>query len=169
MKRPSHLEWPTGRWLSPVLQYGVGFSLACGILYVLTHAAYQLAAQASIPLLGAYIATSALLYNRARALPSGPSKTRSLYAAERTLQAVLFTIVAIALAVAVVGWGLNFEVLRPAGAEAPLGPWDLVLMFPAMFAIWGYGSYTIGLRAIARDVLRPVSAKEIATRIRNAP
>src|SRR5262245_20288285 len=104
MRRPIHVEWPLYRWIRWVLELGGGFTLFAAFYFVVTWQQFEAFAKVVIPILATYIATAALLYNRGRALPAGPSKTRSLYAAERAVQATLFTLVGAVIACVIFGW-----------------------------------------------------------------
>lgn len=168
MARPPHLEWPVYKWLRLLLEAGGAFGLFAALLHVVITKQYSVFAQGAVPVLATYLGTAALLYNRARGMPKGPSKTRSQYAAERSFQALLFSLVGVALAATFIGWASWFGAFRPPAANQPQ-LWELVLFMPVIFVMWGYGTYLLSLRAISREFLRPVSTQEIAKRIRNAP
>jgi hypothetical protein len=150
------------------LEAGGAFGLFVALLHVVITKQYSVFVQGAVPVLATYLGTAALLYNRGRGLPKGPSKTRSLYAAERSFQALLFTLVGVALAATFIGWASWFGAFSPALANQPQ-PWELILFVPMIFVMWGYATYLLSLRAISREFLRPVSTREIAKRIRNAP
>ena len=66
-------------WISLMTEKFAALALLCG------------------PILAVLFAFAALLYNRARALPDGKELRRSLYAAERSLQATTLFMVGTAL------------------------------------------------------------------------
>lgn len=167
MARPAHLEWPVYKWLRFFLEVGGAFSLFVALLHVALTSQYTLFAQGAVPVLATYLGTAALLYNRGRGLPRGQSKIRSLYAAERSLQALLFTLVGIALGAVLIGWASWFGALK-SPASRPQG-WETLNLIPAIFIMWGYSTYLISLRAISKEFLRPVTTREIARRLRDAP
>ena len=166
--RPMHLEWPVIRWIRLFLEAGGGFALTAAFYYVVDAGQFASFAAAAVPVIATYIATAGLLYNRARALPKGPSKTRSLYSAERAVQATVFTLAGIVIGTsifAVVQW---FHLSSLASTQRG-GALLFAYLLPMAFVLSGYISFVIGFRAIAKDFLHPLGARDIAERIRKAP
>ena len=164
MTRPMYLEWPLYRWFRLVfLEVGASLALFYALAYVVITQDMRAAGAVIVPILATYIAISALLFNRARALPSGPSKTRSLYGAERAAQATAFTLFGILIGVVIFSLGAQFT--RPVGRSA----WSLLYLLPALFLQTGYFCFTLTLKVLAREYMYPLDARAIATRIRNAP
>lgn len=96
-KRPAHLEWPLLKWLRVILAGGGAWSLFLLYVYIFRNGRFDLILQFSAPVLAIYIASSGLMYNRARGMPQGKAKRRSLYAGERATQAFLFTVIGLLL------------------------------------------------------------------------
>ena len=163
-----HLEWPFFRWTRLVLEQGVGFTLLVGFFYIVATRDFRTAASVLVSISATYIAVAALFFNRARALPRGPSKVRSLYIAERATQAIAFTLVGLLLGVAFFAWGTYFESAAKVTSSTPR-PWLLIFFVPLLFVGWGYYSFVLSLRVIAREFLHPLAARDIARRLRNAP
>lgn len=163
-----HLEWPIFRWTRLILEPGIGFTLFVGFIYVVATHDFRAAASVFATVLATYIAIAALFFNRGRALPRGASKTRSLYAAERATQAIAFTLVGLLLGIAIFAWGIYFESALKVDPSSPQ-PWLLIFFFPLIFVGWGYFSFGLSLRVIAREFLHPLTARKIARRIKNAP
>lgn len=166
--RPPHLEWPLFRWFRPFLEIGGAFTFFAAFVYVAVTNQPQTAGAALVPVLATYIATAALFFNRARALPRGPSKVRSLYLAERATQAAAFTIVGIIIGTVVFAWGAWFESAAKISPSA-LNGWRGLYFFALLFIQAGYQCFTFALRVLAREFLHPISPRELARRIRNAP
>lgn len=166
--RPSHLEWPFFRWFRFVLGAGIGFTLLVAFFYIIANRNFNVAASVLASVSATYIAIAALFFNRARALPRGPSKVRSLYIAERATQAIAFTLVGFLIGVAFFAWGSYFESASGVTSSVPR-PWLLLFFVPLMFVMWGYVSFTFALRVVAREFLHPLAAREIARRVKNAP
>lgn len=166
--RPMHLEWPLFRWTRLVLEPGTGFTLFAAFIYVVATRDFRAAASVFGSVLATYIAIAALFYNRGRALPGGPSKIRSLYAAERAAQAIAFTLVALLMGIVIFAWGTYFESALKVNSSSPQ-LWLLIFFFPLIFVGWGYFSFVLSLRVIAREFLHPLAARDIARRIKNAP
>jgi len=109
-----------------------------------------------IPCLAVFYGFAALLYNRARALDAGPERRRSLYAAERALQATIFYVCSVAVAAGIYGVQVVMRV-------EPLNVWDgivpihrlLIVVVPIALMISAWASFFFGLRVIAhRTFLR---------------
>lgn len=166
--RPPHLEWPLYRWVRVVLELGGAFTLFAAFSYVVVWQQFETFAKVVVPVLATYIATSGLFYNRARALPRGPSKVRSLYAGERSTQATLFTIVGVGIGCVLFGWGQWFGVFGE-GVRGKESPWLFVYMPAFVFVMYGYSSFLFGLRVVSKEFVRPLHAREISKRIKNAP
>lgn len=166
--KPPHLEWPFYRWLRLFLEVGLGFTLLVAFFYLLGTRDFRAAGSTLVSVLVTYIAVGALFFNRARALPHGPSKVRSLYVAERATQATAFTLVGLLLGICLFAWGSYFEAARNIVQPAP-HPWLLLFFIPLLFISWGYGAFALALRVIAREFLHPLTARSIARRIRRAP
>jgi hypothetical protein len=96
-KNPAHLEWPLFKWLRIVLVGGGAWSLILLYVYIFRNGKSELILQFSAPVLAIYIASSGLMYNRARGMPPGKVKRRSLYAGERAAQAFLFSVMGLLL------------------------------------------------------------------------
>lgn len=163
-----HLEWPLFRWFRVLLELGAALTFFVAFAYIVVTQELRTAGAALVPILATYIATAALLFNRARALPRGPSKVRSLYAAERATQATVFTIVGLILGVVIFAWGawISAAMKTPSPAVAA---WSFLYFVPLLFLQTGYQCFTLALRVVAREFLHPLGAKEIARRVRNAP
>ncbi|MCZ8227531.1 MAG: hypothetical protein O9249_00190 [Burkholderiaceae bacterium] len=163
-----HLEWPIFRWIRLALEPGVGFTLLVAFFYIVATRDFRAAASVLVSVLATYIAVAALFFNRGRALPRGPSKVRSLYIAERATQAIAFTLVGLLVGVVIFAWGTYFESALKVSASSSQ-PWLLIFFFPLMLVLWGYISFVHSLRVIAREFLHPLSVRDIARRIKNAP
>lgn len=166
--RPMHLEWPFFRWTRIVLEPGIGFTLLVAFFELVSSRDFRTAASILVSISATYIAIAALFFNRARALPRGPSKVRSLYIAERATQAVAFTLVGLLIGVAFFAWGAYFESATKVAPSTPK-PWLLIFFGPLLFVTVGYISFVFALRVIAREFLHPLAARDIARRVRNAP
>ena len=163
-----HLELPFFRWTRFVLEQGGGFTLLVAFFYIVATRDFRAAASVLVSVSATYIAIAALFFNRARALPRGPSKIRSLYVAERATQAIAFTLVGILLGVIFFAWGSYIESATKADSTAP-HPWLLVFFLPLVFVGWGYFTFVLALRVISREFLHPLSARDIARRVKSAP
>lgn len=167
-KKSAHLEWPFFKWLRIVLIGGGAWSLVLLYVYIFKNNKPELILQFSAPVLAIYLASSGLMYNRARGMPQGKSKRRSLYAGERAAQAFLFTVMGLLLGAIAFSVSTLFKVDLVNSFHGH-SPWFFAFLPSFVFVQWGYASYVLFLRAISSDLLYPVTAREIVERIRNAP
>lgn len=120
------------------------------------------------PILAVLFAFAALLYNRARALPQGPEQRRSLFAAERAMQAACMFM----LATAIGGIGvLLLSIVPDVGNKQarPFFTWPaIVLIFSAMLLfLASFGSFYDSVRTVAHTLVRTVPTRRLSRRIRN--
>ena len=167
-RNPAHLEWPFFKWLRFILAGGGAWSVFLLYFYIFRDGRFDLILQFSAPVLAIYIASSGLMYNRARAMPQGKAKRRSLYAGERAAQAFLFSVVGLLLGAVAFSVAVLFKV-DPVMAFHGRSFWVLIFFPSLVFVQWGYASYVLFLRAISSDLLFPVTARAIAMRTKNAP
>ncbi len=168
-----HLEYRFLRGLRFVVEAGVGSTLCWALFMGVQLNRMVDAGKIAVPIIAIYIACASLFYNRSRALPKGSSKTRSLYAAERALQATLFSVFGVVIGVVYyaflhyVGYGMTKfgYVLTSLGEVCTIAGW----LIPAGYVIFGYMSFIFAIRAASKDLMRPTTAIELARRIRNAP
>lgn len=169
MKAARHnLEWQIFKWFEWVLKLGGCLVLAFVCHHVLVESKYDTFVKAAVPIFATYITIAALLYNRARGLSSKAIKMRSLYAAERLFQAIIFTLAGLLIG------GIFYGLLSFFGISIPKGDGLLdsrvyIYFIPFVFIELGYLCFLSALRIISKEFLRPLSAREIADRIKNAP
>jgi hypothetical protein len=164
----SHSPRSFYRYIRFILELGGAIGIAFTYLYVVGQNQYDAFAKAIVPILATYVATAALLYNRARGLPNGKNKLRSLYAAERAVQAIIFSITGVLIGAIIYACLSSFRIVIDEGRDFE-DPWVLVYIPSVAFVVFGYVSFLFALRTISRDFLRPISAREIARRIRKSP
>lgn len=168
LRRPAHLEWPIFSWIRLFLRFGGHATLLIIYLNVIETHEYKIAVQSFVPILATYLTTAGLLYNRARALPSGKHKTRSLYAAERSTQAFVFSVLGILISAIVFAIGVSLGIAEFRTMRITSW-WILVYIAPLTFIQYGYASYALSLGTVSKDFLHPLTPREIAKRIRKAP
>lgn len=167
-RNPPHLVWPLFKWVRFVLICGGALSIVFAYLFIFKSGKFDLILKFAAPVLAIYIASSGLMFNRARGMPQGKSKRRSLYAGERALQAFLFSVVGLILGVSA------FSVMAFFSPEFVVvldlkSFWIFTFVPSLVYVQWGFASYVLFLQSISTDLLYPVTAKAIAVRIRNAP
>ncbi|NWD81005.1 hypothetical protein HX891_11535 [Pseudomonas reactans] len=116
------------------------------------------------PILAILFGFSALLYNRSRALPNGPAQRRSLYAAERTLQATILFASGLAIGAIIATLMLQFKI--DAGGDGPGSKLLLIFIIPIMLILFSFGVFLLAFRAISHGMLKPVSIREMLKRVR---
>lgn len=133
------------------------------VRYVMAFQLEQLAVLC-LPFLAVFFGFSALIYNRARALSSGSEQRRSLYAAERGMQATIFYLFGVVLAVIIASilWAFG---ARPIPFDSTVkNEYLLPFVIPLLLMLWAYGSFFFALRAISHRLFRRVLPKEILRR-----
>lgn len=119
-----------------------------------------------LPILAVFFGFTALLYNRARAIPNGPEQRRTLYAAERALQATTLYFYALLVGAILTAIFSAFN-LTPPKSESGVIYFPFAFYFvPAMLALFAFGCFMFSLRAISHRKLRSVKTREIMKRIR---
>lgn len=163
--RPSHLEWPLFRWTRFFLGGCAAFTLFVSFIYLVGTRDFSSAGSVLLAVLATYIAFASLLYSRAAALCSGPSKVRAMYSAERTMQAVTFTLVGALLGVVFFACGHYIEAAAHVDSAKP-HPWLLIFFFPLMLVMWGYAAFLTALRVVSREFFHPIPVRDIVRRIK---
>lgn len=117
-----------------------------------------------IPTLAVLFGFSALLYNRSRAFQPGPTQRRSLYAAERALQATILFTSGIAIGAIITTITLQLKIdTEGNGSQSKL---LLFFFIPIMLILYSFGVFVISFRAVSKGMLKPVTMKEMLKRIR---
>lgn len=119
-----------------------------------------------VPGLAVFYGFSALMYNRARAFSPGAEQRRSLYAAERALQATLLYVCSIALAAALTAvYVLNQLTPQSLSAEPPLTRL-IVFVTPIMLMGWAWTSFFFAFKTMAQRALRWQRPRKVLRRVR---
>lgn len=116
------------------------------------------------PILAILFGFSALLYNRSRALQPGPAQRRSLYAAERALQATVLFVLGLASGaiIATIMSQLKLNTQAPESATYLL----VVFFVPILLILNSFSAFFFSFRAISHGMVRFVSTRELARKIR---
>lgn len=165
INRSLHVEWPIFRWVRLSLELGGGFAIVQLLIYAIATNSYLDLAKAIVPIMATYIATASLFYNRARAIGSGKSRNRSLYAAERSMQGVVFTIIGLLLGAIVYYLLTFFHISIVFSGRQTEDPWIMAYTPAFAFILMGYVTYLLALRAISKEFLRPITVREICERV----
>lgn len=119
-----------------------------------------------LPVLAVFFGFTALLYNRARAIPNGPEQRRTLYAAERAMQATTLYFYALLTGAILTAIFSAANLTPPKSQPGKINyPFTLYLI-PAMLALFSFGTFIFSLRAISHRRLRSIKMREIMKRIR---
>ncbi|KHA80262.1 hypothetical protein NC77_02355 [Janthinobacterium lividum] len=120
------------------------------------------------PVLAVLFGFSALLYNRARAFPSGKEQRRSLYAAERAMQSTLLFLVGTAVGGigAVVIWAL------PSIGNTAVHPYwstfgGLLLFLSIILVLYSFASFFIALQTVSRRLLKWLPIRKLARSLKS--
>jgi len=119
------------------------------------------------PILAILFGFTALMYNRARALPSGVDQRRSLYAAERSLQATVLFLIGAGTG------GLGAILIHSLSSIGNQSVHPGVIIFATVFfyggmllVLFSFGSFFLGLQAIAHKLMRWISLRRLARIVR---
>ena len=118
-----------------------------------------------VPILVLFFGFASLLYNRGRSLVKGKAQTRSLYAAERAMQAIVWYLFGIVLGVTLYGilvyFGVSFNPRKP----TPEGLWLLLFIGPYALMQIGFSSFMRAAWLVAPHFLRRTGAFELRRRV----
>lgn len=132
--------------------------------YYLRNKEYIFLGGLCFPILAVLFGFSALLYNRSRALQSGTAQRRSLYAAERALQATILFVLGVGSAAII---ATIISVLGLDISNTPQSPWLLLLFFiPIMLVVFSFGAFYLALRAISHGMVRSIGLRPFMKRLR---
>ncbi|MBP5070172.1 hypothetical protein [Pseudomonas chlororaphis] len=116
------------------------------------------------PVLAILFGFTSLLYNRSRALQPGAAQRRSLYAAERGLQATLLFMVGIASGAII---ATITEFLKIDTSNTPEVPKTLLVYFaPIMLTLYSFSAFFFALRAVSHRTVRLVNIRTLARMVR---
>lgn len=147
-----------------VIELGVPFSLLVSFIYFVFRFDFEPIAKVCVPAVAVFFGFSSVLYNRARAYSRGRSRIRTLYAAERALQATLFALVGTVLGAGMyaffvwIGFWPGQEIDKKHGLL-------IIFVIPLFIIQTGFACFMLALRVVAHEFLRPVSVKELRKRI----
>lgn len=164
-KLPNHMEFNFFSLVKFFIGTGIAFSLFISFFYLVATRDFTSAGAILLAVAATYISLAALLYSRHDALPTGKNKVRSIYAAERMMQAITFTLLGGLLGVTLFVAGIFFESGFKIDSTKPQ-IWLLLFFFPLILILWGYAGFFASLKIICREFGRPLSTREIARRIR---
>jgi hypothetical protein len=120
----------------------------------------------SVPLLVVFYGFASVLFVRGRALAQGPWQTRSLYAAERAMQATVWYLVGILLGVIVYTATKRLGVRFDPAAPQVDALWLLLFLAPYAFMQAALTSFLRGMWALGPDFFRGAGPLTLARRVR---
>lgn len=145
--------------------------IAFGIVFLVAIADHVLRADfrplvaLGVPLLVVFYGFASVLFVRGRALADGPWQTRSLYAAERAMQATVWYLVGILLGaivyVATKRLGATFDPAAPTLDAL----WLLLYLAPYAFMQAALSSFIRGMSALGPDLFRLAGPLALARRV----
>lgn len=114
-----------------------------------------------LPVLAVFFGFTALLYNRARAIPNGPEQRRTLYAAERAMQATTLYFYALLTGAILTAIFSAANLPPPKSQQGTINYPFALYLIPAMLALFAFGTFMFSLRAIGHRKLRSLKTREI--------
>jgi hypothetical protein len=147
----------------------LAFGLAVALFGAFAHHVYRFEmkplAALGVPILLAFFGFASLLFIRGRSLAKGRAQFRSLYAAERAVQAAVWHLSAILVGATIyallVRFGLRFDPLEPSAASL----WLLLFLAPYALMQIGVLAFLRAVWAVAPQFLRGVGAFELRRRV----
>ena len=161
---------PARRWRHSRVVFVIGEICAAFVFFwAVAHHVYTFdfkpLAALCLPILVVFFGFASLLYNRGRALAKGEAAIRSLYAAERAMQATAWYLSGILLGVTLYGLlryvGVSFHPARPSTA----GLWLLVFLAPYWLMQTGLLLFMRAAWVMTPQLLRRTSPFELRRRI----
>lgn len=116
-------------------------------------------AAALVPVIAVLFGFTALLYNRARALPKGRERQRSLYAAERGMQATALFFVGTAIS------SFGAYIASTSTTEAHLFA-SVIFYLGVFLELMAFGCFFLALRTMAHRFLRRIPMRQLAKSLR---
>lgn len=147
------------------LIWSLGATIFFSLIYhYLVRSEFLYLATLCFPTLAILFGFSALLYNRSRALQPGPAQRRSLYAAERALQAtVLFALgLASGAIIATVISQLSINLRTSESTTCLL----LVFLIPILLILNSFSAFFFSFRAISHGMVKLITTRELVRKIR---
>jgi hypothetical protein len=149
----------------PVIELCASFVFFWAVAFHVVTFDFKPLAAFCVPILVVFFAFASLLYNRGRALAKGKAQVRSLYAAERAMQATIWYLFGILLGVTLYGilvyFGVNFDPRAPTRE----GLWLLFFIGPYALMQIGFLGFMRAVWVIAPDFLRRTSAFDLRRRV----
>lgn len=153
--------------------FGIGSVITTAIFFgVLIHfislgAFFEIAAMCG-PVLAVLFGFSSLLYNRSRAYPTGAEQRRSLYAAERSMQATVLFLMAICIGavIATIDWNLHSGAPIRAGSEKGVAQAMSLFFAPILIALLALNSFFMALQAVSHRFFRYVGLRNLLRRVK---
>lgn len=155
----------TSRVVFVVVEVCAAFVFFWAVLHHVYTFDFKPLAALCVPILVVFFGFASLLYNRGRALPRGEAQTRSLYAAERAMQATLWYLFGIILGTSLYGlliyFGMSFNPSKP----SPAGLWLLLFLAPYALMQTGLLCFMRAAWIVTPQFFRRVGAFELRRRV----
>jgi hypothetical protein len=120
-----------------------------------------------IPILIAYFGFSSLLYVRGRSLAKGRGQFRTLYAAERAMQATIWHLFGIILGVSLYGLLRFVGIALDSGQPVPAGVWWLLFLAPYSLMQIALFNFMHAAWAISPSLLGRTSPFQVRRRVQS--
>ena len=156
----------TSRLAFPVLELCASFVFFWAVAHHIVNFDFKPLAAFCVPILVVFFGFTSLLYTRGRSLAKGKAQIRSLYAAERAMQATIWYLFGIILGTSLYGilvyFGVTFNPSRP----TPAGLWLLLFIAPYALMQTGFLCFMRSVWVITPQFFRRISAFERRRRIK---
>ena len=155
----------TSRLVFRVIELCAAFVFFWAVLYHVYTFDFRPLAAFCVPILVVFFAFSSLLYMRGRSLAKGKAQRRSLFGAERAMQASIWYMFGIILGTALYGLVRHFGVTFDPSDPTPAGLWLLLFLAPYALMQAGFIIFMRAIWLITPQFFRRLSPFEIRRRI----
>jgi len=157
------------RFAFRLFELAVGLLLLAAVAHHVLRSDFKPLLTLGVPMLAVFYGFASVLFVRGRAMSKGPWQNRSLYAAERAMQATVWYLLSIALAVTVYVFLKHFTpALDP--SASPLARAGLALfLLPLALMQTALMYFMRGMSVLAPDFFRATGTFKVARRVRQVP
>lgn len=148
-----------------LMEIALGLVFLAVVAHHILTADFKPLAALCIPILAVYYGFASLLFARGRALSPGPWQMRSLYAAERTIQAAVWHLFGIVLGASIYGLLRQADVALDRSDPLSVALWLLLFLVPYALMQIGLIHFLRAIWAIAPHLVRSLGAFEIRRRV----
>jgi len=166
MESIRHLSRRLPRAAFRLLELAFGMLFFAAVAQHVVRAEFRPLLALGVPVLAVFYGFASVLFVRGRAMAKGPWQNRSLYAAERAMQATLWYLLGIALAVMVYAFLKHFTPALDTDAPALSRAGLMLFLAPFTLLQAAFMFFMRGMWVLAPDFFRAAGTFKVARRLR---